>query len=121
MSSVKILHNPRCSKSRQALSLIEQAGITPEVVLYLKEPVGKAFLEQLKHYLDIKSVRSIMRTKETEYRELGLGSVDDEDILLDALVTTPKLLERPIVITHSDSGIRARVGRPPENVLDILP
>lgn len=121
MSSVKILHNPRCSKSRQTLQLIEDKGITPEIVLYLQEPPSAQCIEKLKTYLDIPSVRDIMRTKEDEYKALNLKEQDDEQALIDAIVSHPKLLERPIVISHSDSGIQARVGRPPENVLDILP
>jgi len=121
MSSIKILHNPRCSKSRQTLKLLEDAGVQPEIVLYLNEPPSQQCLEQLKTYLQINSIREIMRTKEAVYKELSLSQIDDEAALLKAVSENPKLLERPIVIKHSDAGIQARVGRPPENVMDLLP
>lgn len=120
MATVKILHNPRCSKSRQTLQLVTEQGIEPEVVLYLAEPLGAANIEQLKSYLKVSSVREFMRTKEPEYKALGLHKETNEDALIDAIVKNPKLLERPIVISHSDAGIQARIGRPPENVLEIL-
>ncbi|MFC3095630.1 arsenate reductase (glutaredoxin) [Alteromonas sediminis] len=121
MSSIKILHNPRCSKSRQTLALIENAGIEPEIVLYLNDPPSEQCLEQLKTYLKIDSIRAITRTKEALYKELGLANETQEAALIKAIHTHPKLLERPIVIKHSDAGIQACIGRPPENVLDLLP
>lgn len=121
MSSIKIMHNPRCSKSRQTLQLLESKGIEPEVILYLNDPPTLTCVEQLKTYLGVDSVRDFMRVKEADYKTLGLADVVDEDVLAKAIVTHPKILERPIVITHSDNGIQARIGRPPENVLDILP
>lgn len=114
--NVVIFHNPRCTKSRQTLQLLQDQGIEPEVVEYLKQPPSKTRLKQILKMLDMKP-RELMRRKEKEYKELGL---DDESLtqeqLIEAMIQTPKLIERPIVIKDS----RAAVGRPPENVLEIL-
>ena len=114
--SVVIFHNPRCTKSRQTLQLLLDQGIEPEVVEYLKQPPSKTRLKQILKMLDMKP-RELMRRKEKEYKELGL---DDESLsqeqLIDAMIETPKLIERPIVI----KGDKAAIGRPPENVLEIL-
>jgi arsenate reductase len=119
MSSIKILHNPRCSKSRQTLALLQEQGIEPEIVLYLENPLSETCIEQLKTYLNITSVREMMRTKEDVYKAMNLKE-EDEKTLISAMVENPKLIERPIVIRHGDKGIQARIGRPPENVLEIL-
>ncbi|MUL02125.1 arsenate reductase (glutaredoxin) [Aliivibrio fischeri] len=115
--SVVIYHNPRCSKSRETLSLLEEKGITPEIVKYLDETPNIDTLKTIFAQLDFSSVRDMMRTKEAEYKEQGLAeaSITDEQ-LFEAMVATPKLIERPIVINNS----RARIGRPPEQVLEIL-
>ena len=111
-----IYHNPRCSKSRQTLQLLEEHNIEAEVIEYLKTPPSR---EQLLAILDMLELepRELMRTKEPEYEELGL---DDEkltrDQLVDAMLNTPKLIERPIVIKDG----KAAIGRPPEKVLDIV-
>jgi len=114
--SVVIFHNPRCSKSRQTLQLLQENGVEPEVVEYLKTPPSKARLKQILKMLGLKP-RQLMRRNEAEYKELGLA---DESLsleqLTDAMLATPKLIERPIVI----NGDKAVIGRPPENVLDIL-
>ncbi len=114
--SVVIFHNPRCTKSRQTLQLLQDQGVEPEVVEYLKKPPSKTRLKQILKMLGMKP-RELMRRKETEYKELGL---DDESLsqeqLIDAMIKTPKLIERPIVI----KGNKAAIGRPPENVLEIL-
>lgn len=117
MSSVQILHNPRCSKSRQTLTLLQEKGIDVEVTEYLKHPLTREQLEAIATKLGASSPRDMMRTKETEYKELALGesTVTDEQ-LFDAMVSVPKLIERPVVI----KGNKARIGRPPESVLDIL-
>ena len=117
MEKVSIIHNPRCSKSRQTLALLQEKGITPEVIEYLKYPLDKPTLIDIFKKLNLESVRLMMRTKEQEYKDgnLAADSVSDDE-LFNAMVTTPKLIERPIVI----SGQHARIGRPPENVLDIL-
>ncbi|MFV9668647.1 arsenate reductase (glutaredoxin) [Pantoea sp. KXB25] len=112
---VTIYHNPRCSKSRETLSLLTARGIEPEVVLYLQTPPDRETLQILLQKLGMQSARALMRTKETIYRELALSD-KSESVLLDALVNNPVLIERPIVI----NGDRARIGRPPEAVLDIL-
>jgi len=109
-----IYHNPRCSKSRQTLQLIEQANADVTIVEYLKNPLNA---EQIKHLIKLLnvSVLDIMRTKEAEFKEQNLKDADDET-LIQAIVNTPKLLERPIVI----KGEQACIGRPPENVLALL-
>lgn len=115
--TVTIYHNPRCSKSRQTLALIEEKGITPDVVKYLDIPLSADRLRELQTLLGYSSPREMMRTKEDLYKELNLGdsSVSD-DALLAAIANNPKLLERPIVV----NGDKAAMGRPPENVLAIL-
>lgn len=113
---VTIYHNPRCSKSRQTLQLLEDNGVTPEVVLYLEDTPDKTTLAAIQKSLGV-DARGMMRTKETEYKEQNLGNdqLSDSD-LLEAMVQTPKLIERPIVV----KGDKAAIGRPPENVLSIL-
>ncbi|WP_045369543.1 arsenate reductase (glutaredoxin) [Vibrio campbellii] len=115
--SVVIYHNPRCSKSRQTLELLEQNGVTPEVVKYLDTPLNVEQLKALYAQLGFSSVREMMRTKEDIYKELALGdtSVTDEQ-LFDAMARNPKLLERPVVVANG----KAKIGRPPEQVLEIL-
>ena len=114
--SVEILHNPRCSKSRQTLELIKEKGIEPEITEYLKTTPDRDKLEQILTMLGLEP-RQLMRTKEKEYKEQGLDNPDlSRDDLIDAMIATPKLIERPIVIK---SG-KAAIGRPPESVLDIL-
>ncbi|WP_226100105.1 arsenate reductase (glutaredoxin) [Dickeya oryzae] len=115
--SVTIYHNPRCSKSRETLTLLQQQGIEPEVVLYLDTPPDTATLTRLIKQLGFNSARELMRRKEELYRELNLA--DDtltEAQLIEAMVTHPKLIERPIVVANG----HAKLGRPPEQVLDIL-
>ncbi|GEK15464.1 arsenate reductase (glutaredoxin) [Aliivibrio fischeri] len=115
--SVVIYHNPRCSKSRETLSLLEEKGVTPEIVKYLDETPSIDTLKTIFSQLGFSSVRDMMRTKEAEYKEQGLAeaSITDEQ-LFEAMVATPKLIERPIVTNNS----QARIGRPPEQVLEIL-
>jgi len=117
MTSISILHNPRCSKSRQTLALLEEHGVSPTVVEYLKSPLSKDELKALFKKLNLESVRDMMRTKESEYKVANLGDTNvTEDALFDAMVETPKLIERPVVI----NGDKAKIGRPPEAVLEIL-
>lgn len=114
--SVTIYHNPRCSKSRQALALIEEKGVTPEVVEYLKTPPDAAALKAVLKKLGL-TARDVLRTGEAAYRELGLADpAKSEDELIAAIVANPILLERPIVV----KGDRAVIGRPPENVFRII-
>jgi arsenate reductase len=107
-----IYHNPRCSKSRQTLELIKQNS-TKEVniIEYLKQPLIRAEIEQLLSLLACKPTE-MMRVKDAEFKEQNLASANDEQ-LIEAMVNTPKLIERPIV----SDGKQAIIGRPPENVL----
>ncbi|AKS40804.1 arsenate reductase (glutaredoxin) [Wenzhouxiangella marina] len=113
--TVTIYHNPRCSKSRQTLALIEDKGITPEVVRYLDSPPSKAELKRIIGLLGC-SVHDLIRSGESEYRELGLSKDTPDSTLIDAMVSHPRLIQRPIVIHDG----QARLGRPPEQVLEIL-
>ncbi len=115
--SVTIYHNPRCSKSRATLALLEEQGVNTTVVEYLKTPPDAGELERILGLLKLEP-RDLMRHKEAEYRELGLDDPAlDRAALIRAMVEHPKLIERPIVV----SGRKAAIGRPPERVLDILP
>lgn len=113
---VTIYHNPRCSKSRQTLELLQQQGVAPQVVEYLKTPPNHDQLKDILAKLGLQP-RQLMRTKESLYKELGLDDPSlDADALIQAMVDHPKLIERPIVLVHG----KAALGRPPENVLEIL-
>lgn len=116
MSSITILHNPRCSKSRQTLALLEEQGISPTVVEYLKTPLNRDDITSLFQKLGIESAHHMIRPKEAEFKEAGLSKASSNEEVFDALVSYPKLLERPVVI----NGNKAKIGRPPESVLDIL-
>jgi arsenate reductase len=114
--TITIFHNPRCSKSRATLSLLQEQGIEPEIVLYLESPPDAGELRIILDKLGM-SPRELMRTGEAEFRQQGLEDeslTDDE--LITAMVANPKLIQRPIVL----AGGRAAMGRPPESVLDIL-
>jgi len=112
-----LYHNPRCSKSRQTLELIEQQGITPVIIDYQKTPPSHQQVDSILRGLNIEP-RELMRTKEAEYSEQNLNDESlSRDQLIEAMVQTPKLIERPIVIAGDDIVI----GRPPESVLTILP
>lgn len=114
---VTIYHNPRCSKSRETLKLLESRGVEPEVVLYLETPPDAATITSLLSMLGMSSARELMRTKEELYKTLNLAdSALTEQALIQALVDNPKLIERPVVVTNG----QARIGRPPEQVLDIV-
>jgi arsenate reductase len=113
---VEIYHNPRCSKSRQTLKLLEEQGVEPEIIEYLKTPPDKAGLKKILKMLGIEP-RELMRKKEKEYKEAGLDNPDlSADQLIQGMIDHPRLIERPIVIKNG----RAALGRPPEKVLDIL-
>ncbi len=114
MDKVTIWHNPRCSKSREALRLLEEKGVAVEVFKYLDETITKEDIRNLLKMIGA-SPRDIMRTKEAIYKELGLKDIIDDEKLIDAMVEYHKLIERPIVI----KGDKAVVGRPPQKVLDI--
>jgi arsenate reductase len=115
-NNVRIYHNPRCSKSRATLALLQQRGLDPVVIDYLATPPSAAELTQMLGQLGC-SARQLLRTSETEYTQLGLdqGEWTDEQIV-DAMVAHPKLIERPIVVV----GGKAALGRPPEAVLAII-
>ena len=111
----KIWHNPKCSKSRQALELLHVNGIDVEVVKYLENSPSKEDITDLLSKLQI-SAKELMRTKEELYKELGLKDETSEEKLIDAMVKYPKLIERPIIIT--EKGVV--IGRPPEKILELL-
>ena len=111
-----IYHNPRCSKSRQTLALLEERGIGPRVVEYLKTPPSAAELKTILKKLGLRP-RDLMRKGEPLYAELGLKDRDlDDDALIALMVANPILIERPIVVSRG----KAALGRPPESVLEIL-
>lgn len=112
---VTIWHNPRCMKSRGALTLLEERGVTPQIRRYLDDAPSRAELEQVLTLLGTDDPLAITRTGEALFRELGLKGAD-RDTLLDALAEHPKLIERPIVIR----GAHAVVARPPELAVDLL-
>lgn len=114
--SVTIYHNPRCSKSRETLALLESNGVQPSVVEYLKTPVDLATLDTLLAQLGFDSAHQLIRSKETLYKELNLSKDTDEVTLKQTMIANPKLIERPIVV----KGDKAAIGRPPESVLAIL-
>ncbi|EOC1317116.1 arsenate reductase (glutaredoxin) [Cronobacter turicensis] len=114
---VTIYHNPRCSKSRETLSLLTERGIEPHVVLYLETPPDAATIKTLLKQLGFSQARELMRTKEELYKTLDLADASlSEEALIQAMVDNPKLIERPIVVSDG----KARLGRPPEQVLEIL-
>jgi len=115
MANVTIWHNPRCGKSRDAANLLEEKGIDAEVVKYLETPPSKEELKAVLKMLGI-SARELMRTKEEIYKELNLKEETDEEKLIDAMVENPKLIERPVVIKDG----KAAIGRPLQNIVDIL-
>jgi len=116
MPNVTIYHNPRCSKSRQTLALLEEQGISPEVVEYMNQPPTFDEMTDLIKKLDT-TPRKLMRTKEKDYKASGASDPSlSDDALIQKMLQYPKLIERPIVV----NGDKAAIGRPPENVLDIL-
>ena len=116
MAQITIYHNPRCSKSRQTLQLLSEEGHTPDVVEYLKDPPDEKTLKDVLKKLGI-GPADLLRRKEPPFKELGLADkLEDDSALIAAMVAHPVLIERPIVV----SGGKARIGRPPESVLEIL-
>jgi arsenate reductase len=115
-NKVTIYHNPRCSKSREALQLLRDAGHEPQIVEYLKEPPSIARMTELLKMMKL-APRDAMRSKEAVYKELDLGAsgLSDADLIAQ-MVAHPILIERPIVV----AGGRARLGRPPETVLELF-
>lgn len=115
MANITIWHNPRCSKSRNAVTLLEEEGLEADVFKYLDTPPSREEIVDVLKMLNI-SARELMRTKETIYKELGLKDVTDENALIDAMVANPKLIERPIVIKDG----KAAIGRPIENIIELI-
>jgi arsenate reductase len=113
--ALTIWHNPRCSKSRQTLALLTDRGLTPTVRLYLEAAPSAAEVRDTLDLLGLEP-RALMRRKEAIYRTLGLAKVTDDDALIDAMASHPKLIERPIVFHDG----RAAIGRPPEAVLALF-
>lgn len=116
MNNVVIYHNPRCSKSRQTLALLQARGIEPEQVLYLETPPAPAELRRLLKRLNM-SARDLLRKGEAEFKALDLmDNALSENQLIDAMSEHPRLIERPIVVM----GDKAIIGRPPEKVLELI-
>ena len=114
---ITIYHNPRCSKSRQTLSLIQEAGFEPIIVEYLKSPPNHQQLDSILRGLEMEP-RDLMRKGEAEYLEQNLADESiGRDRLIDKMIEYPKLIERPIVV----AGDQIAIGRPPEAILTILP
>jgi len=114
--TIRIYHNPRCSKSRQTLKLIRDAGIEPEIIEYLEAPPSTKELQELLRKLGVEP-RDLMRKGESLYRELGLATRDlSREESIQILHDHPQLIERPIVV----KGRHAVIGRPPENVAELL-
>lgn len=112
--SLTIWHNPRCSKSRQTLELLEEKGLVPAIRLYLEDAPSVEEIKDTLRLLDLQP-RAMMRRGEAGYKEQNLDAVDG-DALIEAMHSTPKLIERPIVFNEG----KAAIGRPPESVLEIL-
>ena len=115
MNNIKIYHNPRCSKSRQALKIIRNHGYEPKVIEYLKYPLSKIELESIAQSLGLRP-KEFVRKNESEFKDNNLHENLEDDDLFEAMSKFPKIMERPIVI----SDIGAVIGRPPENVLKVL-
>jgi arsenate reductase len=115
MSDYTIYHNPRCSKSRTTLALLESRGITPQIVLYLETPPDRKQIKSLLASLGMRA-GELVRRGEDEYKACGLHRDSDEEAIIDAMARHPRLIERPIVVR----GKKAVLGRPPENVLELI-
>lgn len=115
MSKTIIWHNPRCSKSRNALALLEEKGVEVEVVKYLDTPPSRVELVVVLEMLGL-SAKGLMRSKEAIYKELGIKDITDEDTLINLMIANPKLIERPIVIKDA----KAAIGRPIENIIELI-
>ena len=115
MSKITIWHNPRCSKSREALKTLEEKGVECEIFKYLELNPSYDEISELLKKIGI-SARELMRTKETIYKEMDLACIEDEKILITAMVENPKLIERPIIIKDD----KAVIGRPLEKIYEII-
>ena len=116
MTDITIWHNPRCSKSRATLHLLQANGIAPTQRKYLEDPPSA---DEIKHALSALGMTAseLVRRGETVYKELNLSTASSEDALITAMTDNPILIERPVVIAAN----KAALGRPPENVLTLLP
>ena len=116
MKVITIYHNPRCSKSRQTLQLLRDSGVEPKIIEYLKTPLQKSDLKNIADMLGLRP-KEFIRKNENDFKENSLGDVvDDDEKIIEAMVSYPKIIERPIVTV----GKLAVIGRPPENVLGVL-
>jgi len=116
VNDVRIYHNPRCSKSRATLELLGEHGIEPEVIKYLETPPSAEEIDRILRLLKLEP-RQLMRPTEAEYVDLNLSDNSlSRKQLIDAMVEHPRLIQRPIVLANG----KASLGRPPENVLEIL-
>ena len=115
MAAYTIYHNPRCSKSRNTLAILEEKSVDTEVVLYLETPPDAAQIRGLLDKLGI-AAAELVRRGEDEYKSCGLGKDSSQDEIISAMASHPRLIERPIVVC----GDRAVLGRPPENVLELI-
>jgi arsenate reductase len=114
--TIKIYHNPQCSKSRATLALLVENDVKPEIIYYLESPLDKDQLTSLLGKLGL-GIRELLRKSEAEYEEFGLDDASlSEEIIFDIVLKHPNLIQRPIVT----KGERALLGRPPENVLQLL-
>ncbi|WP_293747756.1 arsenate reductase (glutaredoxin) [uncultured Paraglaciecola sp.] len=117
MSELKILHNPRCSKSRQTLQILNEKGLEPQIIEYLNNPLSADELTEIISQLGFSSARQLIRKGEDAYKEQNLADQTlSEEALINAMLSHPKLIERPIVLFNG----KAAIGRPPESVLSIL-
>jgi arsenate reductase len=115
MSKFTIYHNPRCSKSRNTLALLEEHGVSPDVVLYLDAPPDRKEINNLLSMLGM-SAGELVRRGEQDYKASGLDKNSTDEEIVNAMVAHPRLIERPIVV----KGKKAVLGRPPENVLELI-
>ena len=115
-NTVQIYHNPRCSKSRQTLAILEENGVSPEIILYLEETPDAKTINLLLKKLGI-TARELLRKGEDAYKELNLKDTSlNDDVLIEKMTEFPKLIERPIIV----KGDKAVLGRPPENALKLI-
>lgn len=115
MNEIIVWHNPRCSKSRNALTYLEEKGISPKIVKYMDETPTINEIKEVLNFLAV-DVRDWIRTKEEVYKELNLKDVKDDEVLIKAMCENPKLIERPVVI----NGSKAVIARPLENIDAVL-
>ena len=116
MRKFTIYHNPRCSKSRQALQLLRDAGIEPAIIEYLKTPLAKEQLRNISQLLGLRP-KDFVRKMEKDFKYNDLSKLlEDDDKIMEAMLLFPKIIERPIVV----SGGKAVIGRPPENVQKLI-